>query len=74
MAENKNTNAAKFSKEMANLEKETLLKINHIAYLYAVDPFETIKLFGKHITDVCQQMQKNYQESINKSDGDESEV
>ena len=62
-ADNKtpNPNAVKFSEAMVTIEKETILKINEVTCEYAVDPFEAVKLFGKHLIEIADNMRADYE-------------
>ena len=62
-ADNKtpNPNAVKFSEAMGAIEKETILKINDVSFEYAVDPFEAVKLFGKHLIEIADNMRADYE-------------
>ena len=62
-ADNKtpNPNAVKFSEAMGAIEKETILKINDVSFKYAVDPFEAVKLFGKHLIEIADNMRADYE-------------
>lgn len=57
---NNNPNAVKFSEKMGAIEKETILKINDVSFEFAVDPFEAVKLFGKHLIEISDNMRADY--------------
>ena len=58
---NNNPNAVKFFEKMGAIEKETILKINDVSFEYAVDPFEAVKLFGKHLIEIADNMRADYE-------------
>lgn len=62
-ADNKapNPEGVEFSVQMVELEKKTILKINNISLKYATDPFETVKLFGKHLIEIADNMRADYE-------------
>ncbi|MBR5355000.1 MAG: hypothetical protein IK122_02645 [Alphaproteobacteria bacterium] len=69
-ADNKtpNPNAVKFSEAMGAIEKETILKINDVSFEYAVDTFEAVKLFGKHLIEIADNMRADYEKKNAASD------